>query len=286
MSHRKHHDPEPKHKLNLPPGYSAAELHSHTVASDGMVTAVQLVEAAAEIGLSVIAITDHDVIGDLSAAVARGKELGVDVVRGEEVTTKWRLFHEEPAAHIIGLFLDRPIRMGMSVVDTVDAIHDNGGLAVIAHPSMALFFASMNRSSLRRLLDKRHIDGIELRHTAPVWPGTWKRLDDFFAEHRHQIGASVGAGDSHFGIKDLGRVVTIFPGKGADDLRKAIENGTTSWAVGVEGSHKGLGSWFGQQKRALVWLNNERRHGRVGRGAGPHHPRHHRARGGQELGGS
>ena len=64
-------------------------------------------------------------------------------------------------------------------------------------------------------------------------PRTWRQLDAFYADHRDQLGAALGAGDSHFGKHDLGRVLTVFPGKTAADLRRAIEERTTSPRTGV-----------------------------------------------------
>ncbi|HYL69701.1 MAG TPA: PHP domain-containing protein, partial [Candidatus Dormibacteraeota bacterium] len=166
----------------LAEGLSAAEVHAHTMASDGMVSAVALVRAAASAGLRVVCVTDHDTIPELEPAMEVGAELGVDVVAGEEVTAAF-----PPGIHIVGLFLEKQVRMHMSVEDTVDAIHDHGGLAVIAHPFMPTWFASMTPRRARRLLDTHAVDGIELRHTAPVVPGTWRRLDAFYAEHRERI---------------------------------------------------------------------------------------------------
>jgi hypothetical protein len=158
----------------------------------------------------------------------------------------------------------------MSVEDTVDAIHDAGGLAVIAHPFMPTWFASMTPGSARTLLESRQVDGIELRHTAPVLPGTWRQLDAFYAEHRDQLGAALGAGDSHFGEHDLGRVLTVFPGRTAADLRRAIEERTTSPLRGsVTPVAPPLRMRLAQQYRSMVWLAGERRAGRVGSGAGP-----------------
>ena len=59
-------------RIVLPPGLSAAEVHAHTLASDGMVTAPELVRAAAAIGLSAVCVTDHDTIPDLSEAIDVG----------------------------------------------------------------------------------------------------------------------------------------------------------------------------------------------------------------------
>jgi len=69
-------------RIRLGEGLSAAEAHSHTLASDGMVTSVELVRAAAAIGLSVICITDHDTLSPLEEATEIGAQLGVDVVPG------------------------------------------------------------------------------------------------------------------------------------------------------------------------------------------------------------
>ena len=249
---------------DLSDGLSFAEVHAHTRASDGMVTAVELVRAAAAAGLQVVCITDHDVIPDLAEAADVGASLGVDVVRGEEVTCVF-----PPGTHIVGLFLERQIRMHMSAADTVDAIHEQGGLAIVAHPFMPTYFASMSQRRLDTLLETHAVDGIELRHTAPVLPGTWKRLDEYYAAHREQLGAALGAGDSHFGARDIGRVLTVFEGAGAAGLRASLEARTTSPRAGARPSPPGLRARIAQQQRSMIWLSHQRRTGRVGTGVGP-----------------
>jgi predicted metal-dependent phosphoesterase TrpH len=253
-------------RIELAPGFSVAEVHAHTLCSDGMVTAPDLVRAASAVGLSVVCVTDHDTIGDLAEAIDVGAELGVDVVRGEEVTCTF-----PPGTHIVALFIEKQIRMHMSVEDTIDAIRDQGGLAIVAHPFMPTYFASMSARRIDALLSKRTVDGIELRHTAPVLPRAWKRLDEYYAAHRDQLGAALGAGDSHFGINDIGRMVTVFEGRGARALRAAIEGRTASPRRGVRPSPPGLRARLGQQQRAMFWLSHQRRTGRVGQGVGPAH---------------
>jgi predicted metal-dependent phosphoesterase TrpH len=249
---------------DLPEGLALAEVHAHTRASDGMVTPVELVRAAAGAGLQVVCVTDHDVIPDLAEAIDVGAALGVGVVRGEEVTCVF-----PPGTHIVGLFLERQIRMHMSAEDTVDAIHDQGGLAIVAHPFMPTYFASMTQRRLDTLLETRSVDGIELRHTAPVLPGTWKRLDEYYAAHRDRLGAAVGAGDSHFGAADIGRIVTVFEGAGAAGLHASLEARTTSPRDGIRPSRPGLRARLAQQQRSMIWLSHQRRTGRVGGGVGP-----------------
>jgi PHP domain len=258
-------DPAPAPaRLRLAPDLSAAEVHAHTTASDGMVEPEELVAAAAAAGIGVLCVTDHDTMAAVDRAVAAGPAHGVDVVRGEEVTTA------APAGvHVVGLFLERPVRMGMSVEDTVDAIHDQGGLAVLAHPFMPTYFASISAGRARRLLEHRRVDGIELRHTAVLTGRGRARLDEFYAGHRDGLGAALGAGDSHFGRHDMGRMVTIFPGRGAAALRCAIEERTTSPMEGIVPEPPSLRLRLAQQRRSLLWLPGERRAGRVGRGEGP-----------------
>jgi PHP domain len=252
------------------PGLSAAEIHAHTLASDGMVTSVDVVEGAHRLGLSVVCITDHDTIpGDIEAAIERGLELGVDVVRGQEITTEMRPLHGHPGVHILGLFLQRAVRQHMTIGDTVDAIHDEGGLALIPHPFSIWYFASMWPKQLRNLLQTHRFDGIEMRHRVGLRRGGWKELEDFYAENRQALGASLGAGDSHHGYLDLGSWVTLFPGKGAGDLRAAIENRTTSPQLGPGRQRPPVTELARQQVRSMIWLNSQRRRGLVGRGVGP-----------------
>ncbi len=251
-------------RIALAPGLGAAETHAHTVASDGMVSPEELVAAAAAAGISVLCVTDHDTVVASARATEAGAAAGVDVVCGEEVTTA------RPAqTHVVALFIERPVRMGMSLEDTVDAIHDQGGLAILAHPFMPTYFASISERRARVLLERRTVDGIELRHTAVMSPRGRRRLDAFYAEHRSRLGAALGAGDSHFGRHDLGRVVTVFPGSSAADFRAAVVGRTTSPRPGLSPAGPPLSLRLAQQRRSLLWLPAERRAGRVGAGLGP-----------------
>jgi hypothetical protein len=76
--------------------------------------------------LGAIAITDHNVFAGAREAVelARGRELVV--IPGEEVKTD--------RGEVIGLFLTEEIERGMSMRDTIAAIHEQGGLVYLPHP--------------------------------------------------------------------------------------------------------------------------------------------------------
>lgn len=79
-----------------------ADLHTHTTASDGVLTPRQLIGLAWNIGLKVIAITDHDTVSGLPEGLAAGKECGLEVIPGVELSTEW----EDREIHILGYFID------------------------------------------------------------------------------------------------------------------------------------------------------------------------------------
>jgi hypothetical protein len=67
-----------------------ADLHNHTTASDGEYTPTELVQAARGLGLTAVAVTDHDTLNGLDEALAAGKEAGIRVVPGVEVSLRFR----------------------------------------------------------------------------------------------------------------------------------------------------------------------------------------------------
>jgi len=197
---------------------ATADPHCHTLASDGMVTPAQLIEAAMRAKLDLIAITDHDTMASVKEAQARGQQAGMMVVAGQEITTR------APAqTHILAWYLDRPIRRGMSIEDTVDAIHAQGGLAIVPHPFMPVYFGSIQPGMLRRLIDSRTVDGIEMVATVPLGKRRRGELADFYAANRDRLGAAIGASDCHFGLHDMAQAVTEYDG----DFRAAVTNRTT-----------------------------------------------------------
>lgn len=79
-----------------------ADLHAHTTASDGTLKPRELVELAKQNGLAAVAVTDHDTTGGLQEAQQTGRELGVEVVPGIELSTEF----EGKEVHVLGYFYD------------------------------------------------------------------------------------------------------------------------------------------------------------------------------------
>ncbi|NLF74475.1 MAG: PHP domain-containing protein [Chloroflexi bacterium] len=65
------------------------ELHMHSTYSDGSVTPEGLLEHAQQIGLSVVAITDHDNAHGSRAAVPAAARLGIELIPAIELTGRW-----------------------------------------------------------------------------------------------------------------------------------------------------------------------------------------------------
>lgn len=79
-----------------------ADLHLHTVHSDGSCVPAELVRRAADLDFSVVAITDHDTVTGVAEAVSEGERIGLTVIAGVEMST----LYGEAEAHLVGLFVD------------------------------------------------------------------------------------------------------------------------------------------------------------------------------------
>lgn len=81
------------------------DLHIHSTASDGQYTPTQLIHMAKKIGLSTLSITDHDTIAGLDEAKIAAYELGVQMIPGIELDSKYPGI--EGNFHILGYGIDR-----------------------------------------------------------------------------------------------------------------------------------------------------------------------------------
>ncbi|WP_164498049.1 RNase RNM [Pectobacterium versatile] len=80
------------------------DLHSHTTASDGLLTPTALVSRAVDMRVSVLAITDHDTTAGLDEAqnAIAQQRLPLRLIPGVEISTLW----ENHEIHIVGLGMD------------------------------------------------------------------------------------------------------------------------------------------------------------------------------------
>ena len=75
------------------------ELHAHSTASDGVLDPADLVARAAAVGVTTLALTDHDTVAGCPAAIAAGDALGVEVVPGIELSVRV----DRGTFHLLGL---------------------------------------------------------------------------------------------------------------------------------------------------------------------------------------
>lgn len=79
-----------------------ADLHTHTTYSDGHCSPYELIAKAASAGISVLSITDHDSVGAIDEAISIGREFGVTIVPGMELSASL----DDLEVHILGYFMD------------------------------------------------------------------------------------------------------------------------------------------------------------------------------------
>lgn len=66
------------------------DLHLHSTYSDGTMTPEELINSAAQIGLTGLAVTDHDTIAGTEEAMAAGSNVNIEVVSGLEISSEYR----------------------------------------------------------------------------------------------------------------------------------------------------------------------------------------------------
>ncbi|ADC51875.1 MULTISPECIES: PHP domain-containing protein [Alkalihalophilus] len=79
-----------------------SDLHMHSTASDGNYTPKDLMDKCKEAGLEIVALTDHDTVQGVEAAIEAGQALGLAVIPGIELSTK---IHGK-SVHILGYGID------------------------------------------------------------------------------------------------------------------------------------------------------------------------------------
>lgn len=226
----------------------SADLHIHTALGDGMAEIPDLLSYVEEhTDLSVIAVTEHDELraSDLTREAWARDSYRFEVVLGEEVTTL--------EGHVLALYIEKPVEALKPIAPTLEAIHKQGGLAIIPHP-MSWLTRSVGQRTIERILAEDapgvSFDGIE-QSSSPAARVTSKKA---LRLNRERYGlAELGGSDAHF-LKAIATSHTLFPGSTAVDLRRAIEAHETRAVGGVYPSVRqlGLGPVIRQQWRGIL----------------------------------
>ncbi len=196
-----------------------ADLHMHTVFSDGLDSPQAVLDHVAHRGdLDVIAITDHDRLDASLWAYERRAGYPFEIVPGVEVTSA--------EGHVLALWVTEPIPARMSLAETAAAIHEQDGIAILAHPlEPTIAPHTFLRYLLRpQVLISAGIDAVEVHNAGAITPGC-----NWLAQraYRHVELPQTGSSDAHM-LASIGTGVTRFPGRTAADLRRALARGQTA----------------------------------------------------------
>ncbi len=222
--------------------HGRADLHVHTLASDG-VSGVEEILAfvVAETDLDVIAIADHERVDAAHAAreIARVRDLPLEVVIGEEVSTR--------GGHLLALFIEEAVPPLRSLRESIGIVHEQGGLAIPAHPLFPYPLCAQ-AWTLRALLDAKdprvRPDALEAFNPTTFGRPVHRRVVAFAAEHGLAV---VGNSDAHEATA-VGTGWTTFRGRTAEDLRAAILAGESGWHGSFHRTSSQLPT-FGRQLR-------------------------------------
>ncbi len=183
-----------------------ADLHVHTTYScDSVITPKQLVFYAKKRGLEAVAVTDHNKV---EGARKIAKQTNFLIIPGTEVSS----IH----GHIVGLNVNELIPKGLSADETVDRIHEAGGIAVACHP-----FSLMKESIGKHVSSK--FDAIEAIN-ASAFP--FNRATKKAHQLAEQLKLPKVAGtDAHYGPV-IGQAYTVIDSEAnVEAIVEAIKNG-------------------------------------------------------------
>ena len=168
------------------------DLHVHT--RDSLDSHISLDDAARrcrEEDLDGFAVTNHDFFSDIPSSWLKKTDLVI--LRGMEVSAR--------GAHILALDINEEVEMGLGIRETVEKNHEQGGLAIIAHPY----------SVLRTWVNRREIEaaGFDLVEVANAYQFPYGWMLERNTRLAQELGLpQTGGSDAHI-PRTVGRAYTV-----------------------------------------------------------------------------
>jgi hypothetical protein len=162
-------------------------MHTH-FSPDSDVKPDRLVARCEKVGLNCIAVTDHNTV---EGALAVKEIAPFTVIVAEEVGSS--------EGEITGLFLNETIPRGLSPLETVQRIKEQGGLVSVPHPFDRFRGHVISRSALDEILP--HIDIVEAFNSRNSLPADNRKAQEFARDHDLVVS---GVSDAHTTF-ELGR---------------------------------------------------------------------------------
>lgn len=201
------------------------DLHIHSTYSPDSYNSIDMINSRInEIGFHGYALADHDTMNGLDEALSKSGDLVF--VPAMEVSAK--------SAHVLVLDPSETIPVGLRVPEVVDLAHDQGALAILAHP-----YGLPRSWPIMFDVEKSGLDAIEVANSAQVPYEVICYLNQRLADKLEL--PVTGGSDSHI-PGTIGRSFTLVESESMDyhDVIKAIKLGRTK----IDGSHTKIGEWF------------------------------------------
>ena len=185
------------------------DCHCHTVYSkhwfwghDSINTPEEMIKAAVKKGLDGLAITDHNTVkGSLMGKKVARRFKNFIIITGSEIKTK--------EGEIIGLDIKEDVPLNLSIEETVEKIHDLGGIAIAPHPfGSYIFRRCAGRNALKA-------DAIEIYNSTL----TKKQNTKAFNLARN-FKKSITAGSDAHSAREIGNAGIIFNGNPIEAILK------------------------------------------------------------------
>jgi predicted metal-dependent phosphoesterase TrpH len=182
------------------------DMHVHSsYSADSIITPEELVFYAKKRGLNGVAVTDHD---RLDGALKIAAETDFLIIPGIEVRSS--------DGHVVGLNITKPVPPKMSATETVNKIHDAGGIAVACHPT-GLFKGGLGQRA------NASFDAVEVINSSAIPFGYTVKQN---AKIAFRLGKPQLAGsDAHYG-PEIGCAYTLVDAEpDVNSILKAIRRG-------------------------------------------------------------
>lgn len=228
-----------------------ADLHLHTTHSyDGTCSVAAVLKYVADYtDINVVAVTDHNSINGNEEAQRLAPDYGLQVIPGCEISTS--------DGHLLALFIRKFIPPRLSLVETLDRLGEQGGVAIAPHPG-ARGTSALSFEVIRQALDDADLRSVLVGIEAYNGGLVYTDQNDYVEARAAQFPlAQCGNSDAHM-LEMIGQGKTWFPGNSVTELVKALRTGDTRVSKHRTLSNaRLLGSYFPRlMLRKMGWITH------------------------------
>ena len=186
------------------------DMHLHThYSSDGLTKPETMVKRAKQVGLTAIAITDHNTVAAWPKLAPLAKKEGILLVKGEEIKVK---HNGKTAGEVLGYFMNSEVKPG-SLEEVFDALKQQGALISIAHPF------DIFRNNFKHLEEGAKLaDAIEVFNARSVS----RRFNKKAKAYAESKSMPFTAGSDGHHPREIGKAFIECNAQSEEELRKAI----------------------------------------------------------------